>query len=140
MLWLRESFPFFFFHSFFFLFFFFFMLFFWGSNILSTIFLCTVAVLLFSESLSFFFVDTVHSVFWHCLSTVPFWWATSFFRVFFFSSLPSILYFLYIYIYYYTDITNFTIFSQLLRCKCECTYSALYWHNKFYNIFTVIKM
>ena len=121
MLWLRVSFPFFSFSQLSFLFFFFFMLFFFGGggNILSTIFLCTVAVLLFSDSLSFFFVDTVHSVFWHCLSTVPFWGATSFFRVFFFFFKSSVYTLFSFYIYCYIDITNFTIFSQLLRCKAQ---------------------
>ena len=71
-------------------------------------------------------------------STVPFWFieplrpffflvatlpsgtiatvATAFFYLF---SLPFVLFFpfIYIYIYCYTDVTNFTIFSQLLRCQ-----------------------
>ena len=119
MLWLRESFPFLFFHSFLFFSFSFLCFFFGGGNILSTIFLCIVAVLLFSESLSFFFVDTVHSVFWHYLSTMPFWWATSFFRVFFFFFQVFRLYFIFFLYIFYIDITNFTIFSQLLRCKAR---------------------
>ena len=62
--------------------------------------------------------STIHSVYWHCSSTVPFWWAIFFFGLLF------VLFFFFC-IYCYTDTTNFTIFSQLLRCKAwmriQCT-------------------
>ena len=62
---------------------------------------------------------TVHSECLHCASTVAatvLWWDTS---LFFFFSLPFVLFLKYIYknphIYCYTNTTNFTIFLQLLK-------------------------
>ena len=74
----------------------------------------------------------------HCSSIVLFWWATlslifkfwtvatisndtiaivaTIFYLFIYFSLPFVLFFSF-YIYCYTDTTNFTIFSQLLRCQ-----------------------
>ena len=65
---------------------------------------------------------TMHSECLHCASTVAatmLWWGTSpFFFLFFFSffSIPFVFFFAF-YIYYCIDTTNFTIFSQLLRCQ-----------------------
>ena len=78
------------------------------------------------------FCHCLYNVF-HCSSTVQFWWVNlSFFFFFFFKFWivatavtgffffffpSSFCTFFFFYIYCYYDTTNFTIFSQLLRCQ-----------------------
>ena len=96
----------------------------------------TTILLVCSISTFFFSINYIKSsyattVFGHCshnvlhyLSTVQFWWATLFYlflfcfeQLQFFLFGSSVCFFFFFYIYCYTDITNFTIFLQLLRCQ-----------------------